>query len=136
MEFLSLDLCNPAEATPPVPRKRQKPEDLAYVIYTSGSTGLPKGVMIDHRGALNTVLDINQRFDINPADRVLALSRLSFDLSVYDIFGLLAAGGTIVMPRADLALDVKHWRELVATEKVTVWNTVPALLHLLLHHHR
>jgi len=63
------------------------------VIYTSGSTGVPKGVMIDHLGALNTVLDVNERFSVGPQDRTLAVSRLSFDLSVYDIFGMLAAGG-------------------------------------------
>ncbi|MBW8879652.1 MAG: AMP-binding protein, partial [Acidobacteria bacterium] len=64
----------------------QGPEDLAYVIFTSGSTGQPKGVMIDHRGALNTVVDVNQRFRVGPQDRVLALSALNFDLSVYDVF--------------------------------------------------
>ena len=68
----------------------QRPEDLAYVIFTSGSTGQPKGVMIDHRGALNTVVDCQQRGSaLGQQDRVLALSSLSFDLSVYDIFGLL-----------------------------------------------
>ncbi|MEO1375821.1 MAG: amino acid adenylation domain-containing protein, partial [Cyanobacteria bacterium J06635_10] len=61
--------------------------NLAYVIYTSGSTGLPKGVAIDHRGAVNTIVDINQRFEIGNKDRVLAISALNFDLSVYDIFG-------------------------------------------------
>ena len=76
----------------------QRAEDLAYVIYTSGSTGVAKGVMIDHRGAVNTILDINRRFKVAAADRVLALSALSFDLSVYDIFGTLAAGGTIMIP--------------------------------------
>jgi len=115
----------------PADRRRQKPEDLAYVIYTSGSTGLPKGVMIDHRGALNTVLDINQRFGVGPQDRVLAVSRLSFDLSVYDVFGLLAAGGTIVMPAADLAYDANHWAELILKERITLWDTVPALMQLL-----
>ncbi|HEV7370001.1 non-ribosomal peptide synthetase, partial [Arenibaculum sp.] len=63
--------------------------DLAYVIYTSGSTGTPKGVVIDHRGAVNTLLDINERFAVGPSDRVLAISSLSFDLSVYDFFGTL-----------------------------------------------
>jgi thioesterase domain-containing protein/acyl carrier protein len=62
---------------------------------------------------------------------VLALSRLSFDLSVYDIFGLLAAGGTIVLPSVDRALDPAHWRELIVSEGVSVWNTVPALMRLL-----
>ncbi|HLP90494.1 MAG TPA: amino acid adenylation domain-containing protein [Nostocaceae cyanobacterium] len=109
----------------------QKPEDLAYIIYTSGSTGEPKGVMIDHRGAVNTIIDINQRFRVNPQDRVLALSSLSFDLSVYDIFGTLAAGGTIVIPDHAASKDPAHWAELITTQQVTVWNSVPALMQML-----
>jgi pyochelin synthetase len=109
----------------------QRAEDLAYVIYTSGSTGAAKGVMIDHRGAVNTILDINQRFKVVAADRVLALSSLSFDLSVYDIFGTLAAGGTIIIPDVSGLRDPAHWAEMVAQEKVTVWNSVPALMELL-----
>ena len=128
---LTVDRLEPLNSVPPVPRRRQKVEDLAYVIYTSGSTGLPKGVMIDHRGALNTVLDVNRRFGVGPQDRVLALSRLNFDLSVYDVFGMLAAGGTIVMPSARSAQDVSHWADLVVKEKVTIWNTVPALMQLM-----
>jgi pyochelin synthetase len=128
---LAVDTMEPLESVPPVPRRRQKLEDLAYIIYTSGSTGLPKGVMIDHRGAMNTVLDINRRFSVGPRDRVLALSRLNFDLSVYDIFGLLAAGGAIVFPAPELAQDPSHWAELIVSEKVTLWNTVPALMQLM-----
>ncbi len=109
----------------------QKPTDLAYIIYTSGSTGLPKGVMIDHRGAVNTVLDCNQRFQVGPLDRVLAISSLSFDLSVYDVFGTLAAGGALVIPDALPAPEPSHWAELVRREQVTIWNSVPALLKLL-----
>lgn len=109
---------------------RPRIEDLAYVIYTSGSTGQPKGVMIDHRGAVNTVLDINGRFQVTAEDRVLALSSLSFDLSVYDVFGMLAAGGAIVIPDADGTLDPAHWASLILREKVTIWNTVPALMNL------
>ena len=109
----------------------QGPEDLAYVIFTSGSTGLPKGVMTDHRGALNTCVDVNRIFEIGPADRVLALSQLSFDLSVYDIFGLLAAGGALVIPDAGTQRDPRHWAELAARERVTVWDSVPALMEML-----
>jgi len=105
-------------------------EDLAYVIYTSGSTGLPKGVMIDHRGAVNTILDLNRRFHVTPSDRVFALSSLSFDLSVYDVFGTLAAGGTIVIPAAEDAFDPAHWAEVIVRERVTIWNSVPALMKL------
>ena len=110
------------------------PEDLAYVIFTSGSTGTPKGVMIAHRGAVNTVLDVNQRFAVAPRDRILALSSLSFDLSVYDIFGPLAAGGAIVMPAASASPDPAHWLELITRERVTLWNSVPALMQVLVEH--
>jgi amino acid adenylation domain-containing protein len=112
----------------------QTPQDLAYVIYTSGSTGLPKGVMIDHAGAVNTILDVNRRFRVGPGDKVFAISNLWFDLSVYDVFGTLAAGGTIVMPEASGARDPAHWAELIRREKVTVWNSVPALMEMLVAH--
>lgn len=109
----------------------QKPSDLAYVIYTSGSTGLPKGVTIDHQGAVNTILDINQRFNVKSQDRVFALSSLNFDLSVYDIFGTLAAGGTIVIPDANATKDPAHWLQSIAKYQVTIWNSVPALMQML-----
>ncbi|MEG6511769.1 amino acid adenylation domain-containing protein [Desulforamulus ruminis] len=117
------------------PEGINKPEDIAYVIYTSGSTGRPKGVVIDHRGAVNTLLDINQRFGVGPEDRVLALSSLSFDLSVYDIFGLLAAGGAIVLPEAERAKDPAHWWELMEKESVTLWNSVPLMMQMLVEDH-
>ncbi len=112
----------------------QAPDDLAYVIFTSGSTGQPKGVMIEHRAALNTIVDINRRFRVTPADRVLALSALSFDLSVYDIFGLLAAGGTVVMPEGGEAREPARWLEWLLAWRVTIWNSVPALMRMLADH--
>ncbi|WCN82395.1 non-ribosomal peptide synthetase/type I polyketide synthase [Micromonospora sp. LH3U1] len=110
------------------------PRDLAYVIFTSGSTGLPKGVMIDHRGALNTVVDINERFRVGEDDRVLALSSLSFDLSVYDVFGPLAVGGAVVIPEAAAHRDPAAWLDLVTKANVTIWNSVPALMELFVEH--
>lgn len=114
----------------------QRTSDLAYVIYTSGSTGIPKGVMIDHRGAVNTIADINNRFQISERDRVLALSNLNFDLSVYDIFGLLSAGGTIVMPKESKLKDPEYWQELVKDTKITIWNSVPALMQMLVEYNQ
>ncbi|MDP2343978.1 MAG: amino acid adenylation domain-containing protein [Deltaproteobacteria bacterium] len=106
----------------------------AYVIYTSGSTGTPKGVVIDHRGAVNTIHDLNRRFCVTASDRVFAISSLAFDLSVYDLFGTLAAGGAIVMPRAADALEPAAWAAQMARDGVTVWNSAPQLLELLVHH--
>jgi len=106
-------------------------EDLAYVIYTSGSTGRPKGVMIEHRSARNTVLDVNQRLGLGPTDRVLGLSSLGFDLSVYDVFGTLSAGGALVLPEAGRERDPAHWWECLEHGGVTVWNSVPALMEML-----
>ncbi|GHG93821.1 non-ribosomal peptide synthetase/type I polyketide synthase [Streptomyces lanatus] len=118
----------------PLPATATTPRDLAYVIFTSGSTGLPKGVMIDHRGALNTVVDINERFSVGADDRVLALSSLSFDLSVYDVFGPLAVGGALVVPDAGAHRDPAAWLELVNKAEVTLWNSVPALMELFVEH--
>ena len=109
----------------------QTPDDLAYVIYTSGSTGLPKGVMITHRNVVNVVVHTNQRFNIGSQDRILALTALNHDLSVYDIFGLLSAGGTIVIPDACGTKDPSHWAELIVREQVTLWNSVPAMMEML-----
>ncbi|MFK0294873.1 amino acid adenylation domain-containing protein [Streptomyces sp. NPDC090442] len=110
------------------------PDDLAYVIFTSGSTGAPKGVMTSHRAAVNTLDDIRGRFGAGPAERVLGLSSLSFDLSVYDVFGVLGGGGAVVLPAPDESRDPGRWAELAGAHGVTLWNTVPALLELLVEH--
>ncbi|GHJ35185.1 non-ribosomal peptide synthetase [Streptomyces sp. TS71-3] len=119
--------CDAAEA--PLPTA---PDALAYIIFTSGSTGEPKGVPISHAAAWNTVAGINARHGIGGHDRVMALSALDFDLSVYDIFGLLAAGGALVLPTEEQRREPRSWRALLREHGVTVWNTVPALLDLLL----
>ncbi|WP_054741831.1 non-ribosomal peptide synthetase [Cellulosilyticum ruminicola] len=108
-----------------------KPEDTAYVIYTSGSTGKPKGVAISHESAVNTIIDINKRFNVGEKDRCIALSNLNFDLSVYDIFGLLSVGGAIVIPQQKELKNPAHWLELLKEHSVSVWNTVPTFMNML-----
>ncbi|WP_227104405.1 non-ribosomal peptide synthetase [Chromobacterium rhizoryzae] len=104
--------------------------DAAYVIFTSGSTGRPKGVLIAHEAAANTIDDINQRFAVGPADRALCVSSLAFDLSVYDIFGLLAVGGEVVFPAR--SRDPDAMAQALSDGGVTIWNSVPAVLELML----
>ena len=110
----------------------QQPEDLAYVIYTSGSTGLPKGVAIAHRGAVNAIAETNQVFNVAECDRAIAVTALHHDMSVYDIFGILAAGGAIIIPDAAQRLDPAHWTQLMVKERVTIWNSVPPMMEMLL----
>jgi amino acid adenylation domain-containing protein len=107
-------------------------DDLAYVIFTSGSTGTPKGVAITHRGAANTCADINERFAVTEADTVLSLASLAFDLSVYDLFGVLMGGGRLVLPDPQYSNDPDHWLDLLERERVTVWNTAPPMMAMLL----
>jgi pyochelin synthetase len=103
--------------------RRAGPGDLAYVMFTSGSTGEPKGVAIEHRSALNTVLDVNRRFAIGPDDRVLGLSALGFDLSVS---GRRRHAGA-ARSRADER--PRHWSRRPAS---SLWNSVPMFLDLML----
>ncbi|MFE9405160.1 amino acid adenylation domain-containing protein [Streptomyces sp. NPDC006530] len=123
-------------AAGPVPPSPAGPGDLAYVIFTSGSTGVPKGVMIEHAAALNTIQDINERFGVGAHDRVLALSALHFDLSVYDVFGLLGAGGAVVLPDESALREPSAWLELMNRHQVTIWNSVPALMDMFVTHAR
>ncbi|WP_067820582.1 non-ribosomal peptide synthetase [Actinomadura kijaniata] len=110
---------------------RPAPDDLAYVIFTSGSTGRPKGVAIEHRAARTTIDDLIDRFPVGPDDRVLGLSAFSFDLSVHDVFGVMGTGAALVLPDADRQRDPGHWLDLMERHRVTVWNTAPALMEML-----
>ena len=111
--------------------QENKAGDLAYVIYTSGTTGMPKGVMITHHNAVNTILDINVRYQITEQDTAFGISNLHFDLSVYDVFGILGAGGKLVLSDPEYGKDPAHWIQWLNQENITVWNSVPAFVEML-----
>ena len=105
--------------------------DTAYIIFTSGSTGTPKGVMVTHQPVINLIDWVNRTFQINSRDRVLFITSICFDLSVYDIFGLLAAGGSIQVVSDDDVHDPHRLLDLIHREPITFWDSAPATLQQL-----
>ncbi|UXV29525.1 non-ribosomal peptide synthetase [Mammaliicoccus sciuri] len=105
-------------------------KDLAYIIYTSGTTGTPKGVAIKHESAMNTILDINDRLRITADDRAIMLSQMTFDLSVYDIFGMFQAGGGVFIVDEVDRINPEVITYYVKQYSITLWNTVPSLFKL------
>jgi amino acid adenylation domain-containing protein len=106
-------------------------QDIAYVIFTSGSTGTPKGVMVQHQPVVNLIEWVSRSFGIGAKDRALFVTSLCFDLSVYDVFGLLSAGGSIqVVPDEELR-EPRRLLERLIEDGVTFWDSAPAALQQL-----
>jgi amino acid adenylation domain-containing protein len=103
-----------------------------YALYTSGSTGTPKGVVLTHRAVVNTLEWVNRTFEVGPGDRALFVTSPSFDLSVYDVFGVLAAGATVVVAEESLLADPGALARALIERQITVWNSAPSFLQLVL----
>ncbi|HMO06014.1 MAG TPA: LLM class flavin-dependent oxidoreductase [Paracoccaceae bacterium] len=86
-----------APATEPDPAGGAGPQDLAYLIYTSGSTGRPKGVMVEHRNVAAFFAGMDARIPHDPPGTWLAVTSLSFDISVLELFWTLARGFRVVL---------------------------------------
>ncbi|MBQ4878390.1 amino acid adenylation domain-containing protein, partial [Pseudoalteromonas luteoviolacea] len=102
-------------------------EHLAYLIYTSGSTGRPKGVMVEHRNTaalLTWALDFYSRETLGC---VLASTSMCFDLSIFEMFAPLAAGGSVLIVK-----NILDFSETDDIDKVTLVNTVPSAAQALL----
>ncbi|MFD1676439.1 amino acid adenylation domain-containing protein [Alicyclobacillus fodiniaquatilis] len=108
-------------------------EALAYIIFTSGSTGTPKGVMVKHKPVINLIEWGNKTFSVNSTDKVLFITSLCFDLSVYDMFGLLAAGGTIRIASSSEVRNPKRLLEIIDQERITFWDSAPAAMQQVAH---
>ncbi len=117
----------------PVEPIRVDSDDTAYVIYTSGSTGEPKGVLVSHTAALNTIVDVNRRNGIGATDVLLGVSALDFDLSVYDILRGAELWCDGWWPyRSGTGATRSAGMRSSPSSGVTVWNSVPALMDMLL----
>ncbi|MDD5457114.1 MAG: non-ribosomal peptide synthetase [Candidatus Margulisbacteria bacterium] len=107
-------------------------EDLAYVIFTSGTSGIPKGVTMTHGPAINVIDWVNKTFQVNSADKLLFITSLSFDLSVYDILGILAAGATIRLASEEEIGTPSLILEIINDEQISFWDSTPATFAQLL----
>jgi amino acid adenylation domain-containing protein len=108
-----------------------KSHQAAYAIFTSGSTGQPKGVAVEHRPVINLIEWARRIFHFNEQDVALFVTRLSFDLSVFDVFGMLAYGAKIIIVGDDQRENPQQISTLLCTRDVTFWNSAPGTLSII-----
>ena len=105
-----------AQAPDGNPEAGAGPENLAYLIYTSGSTGLPKGVMVEHRNVANFFAGMDARIEHGPGSVWLAVTSLSFDISVLELFWTLARGFKLVLTSDEDRMMVSGGRQPVSDQ--------------------
>jgi amino acid adenylation domain-containing protein len=105
---------------------------LAYLIYTSGSTGQPKGVMISHRAAVNFLQTMLQSPGLEAADRLLAVTTVSFDIAVLELFLPLSVGACVVLADEAMARDAHALAQAIDKQSITVMQATPATWRMLL----
>ncbi len=107
-------------------------ESLAYMIYTSGSTGNPKGVKVPHRSAVNLINSTKKRPGINSKERFLAVTTLSFDISVLEMFLPTSVGATVVIANTNEIKNGLALMQLIEQHDITMMQSTPTTYNLLL----
>lgn len=114
------------------PVSKVSPHNLAYSIFTSGSTGKPKGVLITHAN-ISRLFDATQPwFRFNEEDTWTFFHSIAFDFSVWEIWGALIYGGRLVIVPFPDSRSPERFRELLASEGVTVLNQTPSAFRQLI----
>ncbi|MEI8632490.1 amino acid adenylation domain-containing protein [Vibrio sp. PP-XX7] len=109
-----------------------EPAQLAYVIYTSGSTGRPKGVMVPHRTVMNFLISQQQQHMVTQDMRLLAITTISFDIHVLEIYLPLISGATLHIASKDLGRDGARLGHYLSAQNITLFQATPATWKLLL----
>ncbi len=104
----------------------------AYILFTSGSTGLPKGVEVEHHSLVSFLLAIRDLIDFTDADRFLATSTLTFDISIAEIFLPLITGGSLVLRNRTVLLEPKQLAREILKHRITVVQTGPSVWSVIL----
>jgi len=108
------------------------PENIAYVIFTSGSTGLPKGVQVPHRSVVNFLLSMANKPGLEAKDRLLAITTLSFDIAVLELYLPLVVGGRTVIASDDAVMDGDDLKDLIQEHEISVMQATPSTWRSLL----
>ncbi|MEU4425289.1 non-ribosomal peptide synthase/polyketide synthase [Actinoplanes sp. NPDC024001] len=111
---------------------RQTADSAAYVIYTSGSTGTPKGVVVPVGALVNFLADMCARVAMTPADRLLAVTTVGFDIAALELFVPLLSGAAVVVAGRDVVHDPARLRALIDEAGVSVMQATPTLWQSLL----
>lgn len=109
-----------------------EPGCLAYTIFTSGSTGTPKGAMVEQRGMINHLYAKIRELELGPHDIVAETASQCFDISVWQFMAPLLSGGRVHVVEDAVAYDPMRLLEIVARYRITVLQTVPSFLHVVL----
>ena len=110
---------------------RWRPEEVLVIINTSGTTGEPKSAAIPSVGVVNCLLESQQRFSLTDSDRCIAVTNYCHDMALFDLYGMIACGGSVVYPDGDKGKEPAHWAALMERYQVTFWNSVPAFMEML-----
>lgn len=129
---LTLEASSKAQRPVSDTRVRVRDESLAYVIYTSGSTGRPKGVQITHRSAVNFLQSMASRPGLGKTDVLVAVTTLSFDISVLELLLPLSTGACVVVASAEVASNGQQLALLINESRATVAQATPATWQMLL----
>lgn len=106
--------------------------DLAYVIFTSGSTGRPKGVMVRHHGLSTFLQAMARQPGLTAADRLLAVTTISFDIAALEIFLPLITGASVSIAPYEASIDAKALIALISRDKITTLQATPATFRMLI----